>query len=188
MFGPFIIMYLFLGGCGAGMLFVSSLWSIVFHRRADRTYRESAAFRTCRNRCFAAGVVIVCLGALCLLADLGRPERFVLLFFRPNETYLTFGTFVLTLLIVVGLFLAVSNHFYLPRVTTRAKAVAEALCVVSSLAVMAYTGLFFAGALRRGVLGYVARSGAFRPLGRFHGNVGMPFRCGFPARFVAVRA
>ena len=145
MFGPFIIMYLFLGGCGAGMLFVSSLWSIVFHRRADRTYRESAAFRTCRNRCFAAGVVIVCLGALCLLADLGRPERFVLLFFRPNETYLTFGTFVLTLLIVVGLFLAVSNHFYLPRVTTRAKAVAEALCVVSSLAVMAYKGIFLQG-------------------------------------------
>lgn len=145
MFGPFIIMYLFLGGCGAGMLFVSSLWSIVFHRRADRTYRESAAFRTCRNRCFAVGAAIVCLGALCLLADLGRPERFVLLFFRPNETYLTFGTFALTLLIAVGLFLAAANHFYLPRVTTCAKAVAEALCVVSSLAVMAYTGLFLQG-------------------------------------------
>ncbi|MDO4442964.1 MAG: polysulfide reductase NrfD [Slackia sp.] len=145
MFGPFIIMYLFLGGCGAGMLFVSSVWSILFHRRSARTQRESAAFRMCRNRCFATGAVIVCLGAVCLLADLGRPERFILLFFRPNETYLTFGTFVLAALMAVSLFLSAANHLYLPCVGARAKVVAEILCAVLSMAVMTYTGLFLQG-------------------------------------------
>lgn len=145
MFGPLVIMYLFLGGCGAGMLLVSSLWSLVFHSRADRTYRESAAFRAFRNRCFVAGTVVVCLGAVCLLADLGRPERFVLLFFRPNETYLTFGTFVLAALVAVAAFLSAAGCLYLPRIGARAKFVAEVLCVLLALAVMTYTGLFLQG-------------------------------------------
>ncbi|WP_303249290.1 NrfD/PsrC family molybdoenzyme membrane anchor subunit [uncultured Slackia sp.] len=145
MFGPLIIMYLFLGGCGAGMLLVSSLWSLVFHARANRTFRQSAAFRTFRNRCFVAGAIVVCLGAVCLLADLGRPERFVLLFFRPNETYLTFGTFVLAALAAVASFLSAVNCLYLPRFDARAKVVAEVLCAFLSVAVMTYTGLFLQG-------------------------------------------
>lgn len=145
MFGPLVVMYLFLGGCGAGMLFVSSLWSLVFHVRANRIFRQSVAFRTFRNRCFVAGTIAVCLGAVCLLADLGRPERFVLLFFRPNETYLTFGTFVLAALAAVASFLSAVNCLYLPRFSVRAKVVTEVLCAVLSVAVMAYTGLFLRG-------------------------------------------
>ena len=127
------------------MLLVSSLWSLVFHACANRTFRQSAAFRTFRNRCFVAGTIVVCFGAVCLLADLGRPERFVLLFFRPNDTYLTFGTFVLAALVGVAAFLSATNCLYLPRFGVRAKVVAEVLCAVLSVAVMTYTGLFLQG-------------------------------------------
>ncbi len=116
MFGELVIMYLFLGGCGAGMLLVSSLWSFVFHGCMSRTRRESDAFKAFRNRCFVVGTVVAAVGAACLLADLGKPERFILLFFRPNQTYLTFGTFVLTLLVGLGLFLSVANCLYVPWV------------------------------------------------------------------------
>ena len=145
MFGELVIMYLFLGGCGAGMLLVSSLWSFVFHGCMSRTRRESDAFKAFRNRCFVVGTVVAAVGAACLLADLGKPERFILLFFRPNQTYLTFGTFVLTILVGLGLFLSVANCLYVPWVKARLKAVAEVACSISAVAVMAYTGLFLQG-------------------------------------------
>ena len=85
MFGPFVVLYLFLGGCSAGVLLVSSLWSFAFHLNADRTRPETDVFRALRNRSFAVGFVVACLAALCLLADLGRPERFVLLFLRRYD-------------------------------------------------------------------------------------------------------
>lgn len=145
MFGPLVIMYLFLGGCGAGMLLVSSLGSLIYHGRTDRTYRESSAFRGLRNRCLVVGSVVICLGAICLLADLGRPDRFVLLFFRPNGTYLTFGTFVLAALAAVALFLSAANCFCFPRISVRAERATEVVCALLSLAVMTYTGLFLRG-------------------------------------------
>ncbi len=127
------------------MLLVASLWSLLFHARAARTHRESALFRLFRGRCFVVGTVIVCLGALCLLVDLGKPERFVLLFFRPHPTYLTFGTFVLTGLVAVAAFLSVVNSLYVPRIGARVKFAAEVLCALLSAAVMTYTGLFLQG-------------------------------------------
>lgn len=145
MFGSFIIVYLFLGGCGSGMLLVSSVWSLLFHHRSERTRRETAAFRAFRNRCFVVGLVVVAIGAICLLADLGRPDRFLLLFLRPNATYLTFGTFVLAGLMVVGVFLSFADCLYVPWVTSRMKVIAEVLCAFFSVAVMAYTGLFLQG-------------------------------------------
>lgn len=143
MFGPFVVLYLFLGGCSAGVLLVSSLWSFEFHLNADRTRPETDVFRALRNRSFAVGFVVACLAALCLLADLGRPERFVLLFLRPSSTsVIAFGTFVLAGMIVVSGFLAIGNNFYAPHVSARMKAVAEIACAILAVAVMTYTGVY----------------------------------------------
>ena len=143
MFGPFVVLYLFLGGCSAGVLLVSSVWSFAFHLDGNRTRVQTDAFRSLRNRCFAVGFVLACVAALCLLADLGRPERFVLLFVRPSaSSVIAFGTFVLAGMILVAGFLAVANNFYLPRVTARMKAVAEVSCAVLAVAVMTYTGVY----------------------------------------------
>ena len=142
-FGPFVVLYLFLGGCSAGVLLVSSLWSFAFHLGTDRTRPETDAFRALRNRSFAVGFVVACLAALCLLADLGRPERFVLLFLRPSATsVIAFGTFVLAGMIAVSGFLAIANNFYAPRVSARMKAAAEIICAILAVAVMTYTGVY----------------------------------------------
>lgn len=143
MFGPFVVLYLFLGGCSAGILLATSVWSFAFHRSPNRTHPQSDAFRALRNRCFAVGFVLACLAAFCLLADLGRPERFILLFLRPSSTsVIAFGAFVLAGLIVVSGFLAISNNCYIPFVSARMKAVAEIVCAILAIAVMTYTGAY----------------------------------------------
>ena len=80
MFSAFVIVYLFLGGFGSGLLLIAAFASLVFHCALDCNEIEVAAFDEWRNRCFLWGFVIVSCGALCLLLDLGKPERFVMLF------------------------------------------------------------------------------------------------------------
>ena len=41
MIGALVIFYLFLGGCGAGVLGATSAWSLAFHRSLDRTLSQS---------------------------------------------------------------------------------------------------------------------------------------------------
>ena len=86
MFGAFVIVYLFLGGLGSGMLLLSSASSLAFHRSLNRSELETRAFDAWRNRCFVWGFVVLTCGALCLMLDLGRPERFVMLFLRPSAS------------------------------------------------------------------------------------------------------
>lgn len=142
MFGSFIVMYLFLGGLASGVLFVASAGSLVFHAAGNRTKRESSAFRILCGRCYAMGFAAVCLGALCLLCDLGRPERFVLLFARPTATWLTFGTFSLSFLMAASGFLCMAGPFRAVRLSLQARRRLETLCAFASVFVMAYTGMF----------------------------------------------
>ncbi len=143
MYGPLVVLYLFLGGCSAGVLLASSVWSLTFHRDSNRTREQTAVFRALRNRCFAAGFVLACLAALCLLADLGRPERFVLLFFQPSPTsVITFGTFVLAGMVLIAGFLAVTNIYYIPLIASRVKVIAEIASALLAVAVMTYTGVY----------------------------------------------
>ena len=44
MLGTFVVLYLFLGGCGAGTLLVTTAWSLLFHCTKSRTFRQSRAF------------------------------------------------------------------------------------------------------------------------------------------------
>lgn len=78
-----------------------------------------------------------------MLADLGRPERFVLLFFQPSvSSVIAFGTFMLTGMVLVAGFLAVVDIGYVPLVTSRIKVVAEIACALLAVAVMTYTGVY----------------------------------------------
>ncbi len=49
MLGTFVVLYLFLGGAGAGALFVAAVWSLLFHRTVTRTFEQSRAFRLWRE-------------------------------------------------------------------------------------------------------------------------------------------
>ena len=78
MLGTLVVLYLFLGGCGAGVMFVTAAWSLAFHRTRTRTQEQTAAFGDLKARCYGIGFVMLCLAALCLLLDLGSPRAGVL--------------------------------------------------------------------------------------------------------------
>ena len=122
MLGTLVVLYLFLGGCGAGVMFVTAAWSLAFHR----TQEQTAAFGDLKARCNGIGFVMLCLAALCLLLDLGRPELAFLLFTRPTLSILSFGSFTLLASILVSGFLAVANLMYVPFVRAGARKAAEA--------------------------------------------------------------
>lgn len=144
MFGSLVILYLFLGGFGAGILCVTALWSLAFHRTTMRSHMQTDAFDALKARCYGVGFVVLCLAALCLLFDLGRPELAYLLFIRPTPSILSFGSFVLLASLLVSGFLAVANLLYVPFVHAAARKVAEVLCVAVSLCMMVYTGVYVA--------------------------------------------
>ena len=95
-------------------------------------------------RGYAAAGIALLLGVLCLLVDLGRPERFYYVFLRPTASILTFGSFVLgaTLCCAVALgTVALGNLSRVPRPLVRA---VEVLCVVCGTATAVYTGALLA--------------------------------------------
>ena len=139
MLGTLVVVYLFLGGCGAGVMCATSLWSLVFHRSMGRSLAQTRAFDCLKARCYVAGFA-----ALCLLLDLGRPQFAFLLFTQPTTSILSFGSFVLLASLLVGGFLAAANLLYLPAVHALARKVAEAACVVLSVCLMVYTGVYVA--------------------------------------------
>ena len=123
-------------------MFVTAAWSLAFHRTRTRTQEQTAAFGDLKARCYGIGFVMLCLAALCLLLDLGRPELAFLLFTRPTLSILSFGSFTLLASILVSGFLAVANLMYVPFVRAGARKAAEAACLAVSLCMMAYTGVY----------------------------------------------
>lgn len=142
MFGTLVVLYLFLGGCGAGIMFVTATWSFAFHRSVQRSQAQTKAFDDLKARCFGAGFVVLCFAALCLLLDLGRPERVFMLFTRPTLSILSFGSFTLLANLLVAGFLLAANMLYVPFVHAPARKAAEVVCAVASLLMMGYTGVY----------------------------------------------
>ena len=145
LFGTLIILYLFLGGAAAGSLFTMSAWSLVFHRDRDRhEYRLQKAFKSLMSKCYIISFILLIFSVLCLIWDLGAPERMLLLFLRPHFTVLTFGSYILLIQLFIALLLAAANGLDLPIINGCARKVFEILCCIFSLAVMVYTGVFLA--------------------------------------------
>ena len=64
MLGTFVVLYLFLGGAGAGALFVAAVWSLLFHRTVTRTFEQSRAFRALAGRLYLVGFGLLALSVL----------------------------------------------------------------------------------------------------------------------------
>ena len=142
MYGPLVIAYLFLAGAAAGALFVVSAWSFVF-RRTERPARLLLAFEMLRVRVYTVGFLLLVFAMVCLLWDLGSPERALLIFFLPHPTVITFGAYTLVVEAFLAALLLVASLPSSPSVFRgRALDVAEILCCIGSLVTMAYTGVF----------------------------------------------
>jgi formate-dependent nitrite reductase membrane component NrfD len=146
LFDTLIILYLFLGGAAAGAFFVMSAWSLMFHRKGkSHHFRLKRAFKSLMARCYTIGLAVSAFSAMCLVWDLGSPERVLSLFTRPHPTAITFGSYALLAELSIGSLLALANLFDLPAIKGAVRKVLEACCCVCSGAVMVYTGVFLAG-------------------------------------------
>lgn len=144
MLGTFVILYLFLGGVGAAVLGTTCAWSLLFFRTQSRTAEQTRAFAAVRRLLFRISLIVLVAAALCLLLDLGRPEKAFLLFTRPTPSYLTVGSFVLAGCLAVAGFLVVASATSDPRRPGPFIRSVEVFCLPLTLALMLYTGLYLA--------------------------------------------
>lgn len=146
MFGTFAVLYLFCGGTGAGAIAVCSLADLAWVRQPFGTgaYTQGPSVRPEARIVdfgFAAGLALLVLGIACLLLDLGRLDRVLMLFLNPQPTFITVGAFALAALALLGGFLAAVRFLYVPAARRGAVAAAEAVAVVVGVVAMLYTGL-----------------------------------------------
>ena len=118
--GWLVISYLFLGGAGAG-LFLISLYM-------DHAWAG------------LLGLLVLVLGTLLLLLDLGRPERFWRAFFRPWSSWISRGCFFITLMVLFGALQIAPGLCFLWESGSALGSVIKAVSVAAAVLVMIYTG------------------------------------------------
>ena len=146
LFDMFIVMYLFLGGCSAGLLFVTSLLGLMSRHTASRSSENVNVFGGYMNRCHQVNLVIALASSACLLCDLGSPNRAYLLFSHPTATPISVGAFVLVVNVVVCVLLVVCSGTAW-RDSSRSESIERALDWIglpASIMLMSYTGVFLA--------------------------------------------
>jgi formate-dependent nitrite reductase membrane component NrfD len=112
-----VITYLFLGGAGAG-LFLVSLY--IQNRWGE-----------------GLGLLVLVLGTLFLLIDLGRPERFWRAFLRPRTSWISRGCFFISALVLLGGLEILSGQIPLEGA---GQVLIRCAAAVAAVAVMVYTG------------------------------------------------
>lgn len=153
MFGQAIIWYLFLGGLGAGMTVVLCACDLLGARSIGRPPlargRRGAAVPAASpflRALFSRGLLVATLALLmglgCLMADLGRPDRFFYVIVHPTLSVLTFGSYVLAVTLLVTAALCAIG-FARPRGSRMLALVRvlEVVGLVGGVLTMAYTGV-----------------------------------------------
>ena len=112
-----VITYLFLGGAGAG-LFLVSLY--IQNRWGE-----------------GLGLLVLVLGTLFLLIDLGRPQRFWRAFLRPQTSWISRGCFFISALVLLGGLEILSAQIPLEGAW---QVLIRGAAAVAAVAVMVYTG------------------------------------------------
>lgn len=153
-FGDLIAWYLFFGGTAAGTFAVLAVVDLhsAFCRvlisgssaspRGSLPARARVAVRRRITRIgYAASFVLLLAGMLCLLADLGRPDVFYLLFLFPTSSFVSIGAFALSLFGVCSVSVLAESVLTLAPVWEKVSLGAKAVGLVLAVVVMVYTGL-----------------------------------------------
>jgi formate-dependent nitrite reductase membrane component NrfD len=94
MFSLYIVWYLFLAGAGSGAYVLAATFSLITEQSQSESVRE---YRGITQGGFYLGPLLVLLGAVFLIFDLGSPEKAYRLFLSTELTYLTFGSWAVLL-------------------------------------------------------------------------------------------
>ncbi len=125
-------------------------WDLVFSHRIERANDELSpynrrtiqAFGSFRTQMLVLCVLLLALSMLFLFWDLGVPERALYIFLYPHATVLTFGSISLVAELMIGGFLALGSAFHIHALQGRVRRVLNIVCCFTSIATMAYTGVF----------------------------------------------
>lgn len=155
MLGPLIVCYLFLGGLGAGACCVLAVLGLLTPRECVTASREPR--RTLRRRravlCvphsyrrffapgYTAALVALVLGVVCLLADVGRADRLLLLLVSPSFSFLAVGAWALVVCAVLALVFVLAWGGYARGLSFALVQVLQVVLALVALAVMTYAGL-----------------------------------------------
>ncbi|WP_165170847.1 NrfD/PsrC family molybdoenzyme membrane anchor subunit [Adlercreutzia sp. ZJ242] len=142
MFSSLVTCYLFLGGTGAGACFIASMLAKLSPRGLRESAGEARSYQRLLAPSFAAAFALLALGVLCLMVDLGRADRLLLLVTSPTLVHITVGAYAL--LFTLALSAALALLWRRARLGASARALRsalEAVSLVTAGVTMAYTGL-----------------------------------------------
>ncbi len=156
MLSELAVAYLFLGGIGAGCLGVCAALDLIAVREpfGSEAYSQGPSIRPSScvlDYSFAAGFALLSIGTACLVLDLGRPDRLIGLFLQPGLTWMTFGAYAISALLIVSCLLTLIRFLYIPVIKRGFVIVCEVIACILSVCVMLYTG-FLLGALQAAAL------------------------------------
>lgn len=137
MFNALTIGYLFLGGTGAGAVAVLCVLECA---RALR-WRALAMPEEFFARGWPVCTVTLATGILCLLADLGRPDRLLHLLTSPEPSAMAVGSFALAAALALAAAFSAFALFDTVRLTRVAVVCLAAAGVAAAGATAAYTGV-----------------------------------------------
>ena len=139
------ILYLFLGGTGAGMCAVLSCISLyalprqAHPQRSGRSFAPTPRYRRFLGMGYCVATVVLMLATACLLFDMRRPDAALTLIVKPVFNTVSIGAYSLGANIALGGFLALCwLSALLP--TSIVVGIASTLSIVSALVTAGYTG------------------------------------------------
>lgn len=160
MFGPLIVCYLFLGGAGAGACFVLAVLGLLAPRelvaalasqerahdgRRPTRLRAELCPPESYRRLLAPGYLVafaaLVLGMVCLLVDVGRVDRLMLLLVSPTLSFVAVGTWSLVVCAVLAVLAGLAWGGLARRWSVAVVRVVQGVLVLAALVVMVYTGL-----------------------------------------------
>lgn len=147
MFSELVVAYLFLGGSGAGACAVLAALGLLADRDEVRCC-AAVRFRDGRGRLYGSffgapligASAVLGLAALCLMADVGRPDRLLILATSAPTSYLVVGAWAVALCFALAAGASLLWRGFLPATLTALRIVSGLLLIVA-VVVMAYTGL-----------------------------------------------
>ena len=149
MFSELVVAYLFLGGTGAGVCAVMAVLGLLSD--GDEVRRSSALrFRDGRGCLYGSffgtsligAAAVLGLAALCLVADVGRPDRVLVLATSAPTSYLVIGAWAVALCFALAFGAALLWRGLLPA-TLSVLRIASGLLLVVAVVVFPTRGYFF---------------------------------------------
>jgi formate-dependent nitrite reductase membrane component NrfD len=149
-----VVTYLFLGSTGAGVLLIlialdfatskasqPSVASVIETANTRKSYLPQKLYGSFFAPGFQLASLVLVLGAVCLTSDLGHPDRMLNLFLHPTLSYVSFGTYALSISIVCALAMAAIWTLPILRLPTLAVRGIECLGILAASVLIVYTGM-----------------------------------------------